>query len=86
MFKLIEAAQSKVDGLLIARDKTVAALNEKMLLLAHAIRGNPRYGEDCPLYRALGFVPKSERKTGLTRSKSASNTATPDASGSADAA
>ncbi|MGB6220704.1 hypothetical protein [Haloferula sp.] len=25
------------------------------------------YGEDSPLYRAMGFVPKSERSSGLTR-------------------
>jgi hypothetical protein len=63
----MKAAQSKLDGLMLDRDKAVQDLNEKMLLLVHAIRGTPQYGEDCSLYRALGFVPKSERKSGLRR-------------------
>ena len=67
MIQQIKGMQSKLDGAKLARDKAVQELNEKMLLIAHGIRGTPQYGEDCPLYRALGFVPKSERKTGLQR-------------------
>jgi hypothetical protein len=35
------------------------------------VQGHPEYGEDSPLYRAMGFVPFSERSSGLSR-KSAS--------------
>ena len=31
--------------------------------------GNPAYGNDSPLYGAMGFVRKSEKKSGLTRKK-----------------
>ena len=32
-----------------------------------AVVGDIDYGEDCELYAAMGYVRKSERKTGLTR-------------------
>ena len=34
-----------------------------------AVAGNPDYGNDSPLYGAMGFVRKSEKKSGLTRKK-----------------
>jgi prophage DNA circulation protein len=75
----MKAAQSKLDGFMLDRDKAVHELNEKMLLIAHGIRGTPQYGEDCSLYRALGFVPKSERKTGLKRNNGNASTESADA-------
>ena len=36
-------------------------------LLVNAIKGDPEEGEDGPLYAALGYVPKSARRSGLTR-------------------
>jgi hypothetical protein len=33
----------------------------------NSVRGTPGFGPDSPLYRALGYVRKSERKSGLTR-------------------
>ena len=32
-----------------------------------AVVGDTDYGEDCELYAAMGYVRKSERRTGLTR-------------------
>lgn len=32
-----------------------------------AARGNPQYGPDSAFYKAMGFVPDSERSSGLTR-------------------
>lgn len=34
-----------------------------------AVAGDPNYGNDSPLYGAMGFVRKSEKKSGLTRKK-----------------
>lgn len=62
--KLMNAAQTKLAGLKLDRDKADREMNDKMLIIGHAIRGNPAYGEDCAFYRSLGFVPRSERKTG----------------------
>jgi hypothetical protein len=33
------------------------------------VAGDPAYGNDSPLYGAMGFVRKSEKKSGLTRKK-----------------
>lgn len=34
-----------------------------------SVAGDPAYGNDSPLYGAMGFVRKSEKKSGLTRKK-----------------
>jgi hypothetical protein len=57
-------ARTKAAGLILKRDQADDVLNDDLLLIAHAIRADKDFGEDCPLYRSLGFVPKSERKTG----------------------
>ncbi len=33
------------------------------------VAGDPAYGNDNPLYGAMGFVRKSEKKSGLTQKK-----------------
>ena len=53
------------------RNEQESALGVILLAVAHGVRGDPAYGEDSPLYRAMGFVPKSERNSGLTRRGSA---------------
>ena len=35
--------------------------------VVQSVRGDVDYGDDCPLYSAMGFVRSSERKSGLTR-------------------
>lgn len=42
--------------------------SQKVLsLVINSIKGDPTHGEDSALYKACGFVPKSERKSGLSR-------------------
>jgi hypothetical protein len=50
-----------------ARDEAETAAKETMRMAAHGVRGNPLFGEDSSLYCAMGFVPLSERQSGLTR-------------------
>jgi len=38
-------------------------------LLVNAVKGDPTEGEDGVFYEALGYVRKSERRSGLSRSK-----------------
>jgi hypothetical protein len=70
------AARARVDGLQVqlreamsqrdeADDNTVA----KMQLVAAGVIADPTEGDDSPLYKALGYTPRSERKTGLTRKR-----------------
>ncbi|MEX1048093.1 MAG: hypothetical protein WED15_01095 [Akkermansiaceae bacterium] len=55
------------------RDEEQAALNGLLILVAHGVRSDPAYGEDSALYRSMGFIPKSERNSGLTRRSKAEN-------------
>ncbi len=50
-----------------ARDDMYAALDEKRSKVGQGVAGDPAYGDDSPLYGAMGFVRKSERKSGLTK-------------------
>ena len=57
-----------------ARSAAVKMRDDKLKSLASLLRSvvkgvqcHPTYGEDSPLYRAMGYVPFSERKSGLTR-------------------
>jgi hypothetical protein len=36
-------------------------------LIVNGVVGDPAFGPDSPLYEAMGFVRKSNRKSGLTR-------------------
>lgn len=38
-------------------------------LVINSVRGTPGFGPDSDLYRACGYVRKSERKSGLSRKK-----------------
>jgi hypothetical protein len=39
--------------------------------IVNAVKGDPEEGEDGPLYAAMGYVPESQRSTGLVRRKKA---------------
>ena len=50
-----------------ARDDADAESNRVIALVVNAVKGNPNHGEDSALYEAMGYVRKSERKSGLKR-------------------
>lgn len=45
-------------------------MNQMTVDVRNGVSGNPDYGDDSALYGAMGFVRKSERKSGLTRKHS----------------
>jgi len=49
------------------RQECDAASTDICIKVVNALRGDIEYGEDSALYKALGYVPKSERKSGLRR-------------------
>ena len=49
------------------RDAKYAALNAKRSSAGKGVAGSKDYGDDSPLYGAIGFVRKSDRASGLTR-------------------
>ena len=51
------------------RDDKYVALNDKRSKVGQGVAGDPAYGNDSPLYGAMGFIRKSERASGLTRKK-----------------
>jgi hypothetical protein len=55
------------------RDDKLKALATLLRTVVKGVQGHPEYGEDSPLYRAMGFVPLSERSSGLTRRSTAGN-------------
>lgn len=63
----ISALRVQLAGALRNRDIADEALRKQLILVINAVRGAPAHGEDSPLYRAIGYVPKSERGSGLTR-------------------
>lgn len=51
------------------RDDKYKALDQDRSKVGQGVAGSPDYGNDSPLYGAMGFVRKSEKKSGLTRKK-----------------
>jgi hypothetical protein len=41
--------------------------NEACLAVVNGVRSHPDYGENRALYKAMGYIPKNERKSGLVR-------------------
>ena len=63
----ILVAKAIYHGLINERDQAREALKETLVSLSDAVRGDASHGLNSNFYRALGFVPKRERKSGLTR-------------------
>ena len=53
------------------RDESDTGSCEACALVVNAVRGEVDFGEDSALYKALGYIPKSERRSGLGRRKAA---------------
>lgn len=69
--KAILAMEKQLEGQKTARAKADHAAAEVLDLVVNSVKGTPGYGRDSALYRACGYVRKSERKSGLTRKGSA---------------
>jgi hypothetical protein len=63
----IAALELQLDGKKSAKADADSAASELLDLVVNSVRGTPGFGPDSPLYRALGYIRKSERKSGLTR-------------------
>ena len=63
----ILALEKQVEGRKTERTKADTAANALLDLMVNSVRGTPQHGPDSSLYRALGYIRKSERRSGLTR-------------------
>lgn len=66
--RLIEIADEEIQQQTI-RDTEDAITMGKLQLIVNGVKADPEEGEDGALYDAMGYVRKSERKSGLTRKK-----------------
>ena len=63
----IRALETKLEGKKTERSIADKAAGGLLELVINSVRGTPGYGPDSDLYRACGYVRKSERKSGLSR-------------------
>lgn len=63
----IVALETQLEGKKAEKLDADLAANEVLDLVVNSVRGTPGFGQDSALYRACGYVRKSERKSGLTR-------------------
>ena len=57
------------------RDNADDPSNDACLAVVNGVRSHPDYGENSALYKAMGYVPKNERKSGLVRPSDAAQPA-----------
>ncbi len=69
----VQAAEMRLRSLRFQRDQADRKLAEKLMRLASGVRAEPGYGEDSGFYRALGFVPLSENRSGRPRKPKTGN-------------
>jgi hypothetical protein len=72
-----EALSDQLVQAKMARSQTGNTSHKLVKLVVNAIKGDPTQGEDGSLYSALGYVPESARKSGLTRKKQTAPAAQP---------
>lgn len=63
----ILADEAALDARKDRRDNMYKALNTKRVNVRRGVSGDANFGEDSPMYGAMGNVRTSERDSGLTR-------------------
>lgn len=71
----VAEAEAQSKAAINRRDEIDQAALDTMALIVNAVKGDPAEGENGDLYEAMGFVRKSERKSGLSRKKAAATAA-----------
>jgi hypothetical protein len=67
----VAEAEAQRKAAINRRDEIDQAALDTMALIVNAVKGDSTEGENGDLYEAMGFVRKSERKSGLSRKKAA---------------
>ena len=62
----IDTLDNQMTAAMDERDIADVETNKQLLLVVNAVKGDPAEGEDGELYDAMGYVRKSERKSGKT--------------------
>ncbi|MBX7172035.1 MAG: hypothetical protein K1X72_13815 [Pyrinomonadaceae bacterium] len=69
----IDDMESKLADLKVKRDNIDAGNLKKAELIVNGVVGDPNYGPDSSLYEEMGYIRKSNRKSGLTRKNTKNN-------------
>ena len=69
----VDKASKALSAALKTRGDENTALNELLQVIVRGVAGHADYGDNSPLYRAMGFIPRSERASGLTRKGTKAN-------------
>ena len=65
----VQELGNQFSAALSSRDDADKETNRIIALIVNGVKGDVQFGEDSALYEAMGYVRKSERKSGLTRIK-----------------
>jgi len=60
-----------------ARNTAYARALELVKSIVNSVKGHPKFGENSAVYTAMGYVPTSQRSSGLTRKRDAATTKSP---------
>jgi hypothetical protein len=63
----LQTSQNLAKEHLALRHTTDATNWELAQLVVNSVKGDPEEGETSGLYAAMGYVPKNQRRSGLTR-------------------
>lgn len=63
----IESLEKQLQGKKTSRSNADREAMELLDMVVNSVKGTPGFGPDSPLYRALGYIRKSERRSGLSR-------------------
>ena len=65
----IKSLETQMTAAINAREDADVVTVATNQIVVNGVVGDVEFGEDSDLYEAMGYVRKSERKTGLTRKK-----------------
>jgi hypothetical protein len=65
------AADAQWDAARLERNAAYEHALDITKRLVNSVKGHPKFGENSALYSAMGYVPASERASGLTRRREA---------------
>lgn len=82
----IATLEIQLRGKIGERSTLDEAANELLDMVVNSVKGTPGFGPNSPMYRALGYVPKNERRSGLSRKRQVTPVAPPPPAEDADAA
>ena len=63
----IASLRRQLEAAIKKRQESDAASTDICTKVVNAVRGDIEHGDDSALFKALGYVPKSERRSGLRR-------------------